>query len=415
MPPSLHFVLGFILGVLWTFGCFAVHPVAKIKLASLVAFPAIPMPTVLHVLILTNLAILNAIFIGPRLRSLGRLVKKIPMFAGLANPIAYMPALKPSVWLTFPTSVLNPTVMLLVIVYRVMVFGIVFIVGLIRAWAVFIWGRIPFVNIGIFNVIRIIARLRFLERLVKERRGLYVPTFTGFKHFLRPAFPTSIVHLTVAFLVILYRAAVFAIVFIVGLIWTAAAFIWDHIPFIVGLLQTSIPARGKTVVHEDGSVVDYDDETDITLVDESGPQSPSKDTIGSIFIAVDLPTKKSIVDVAEADPAPPPAPVSLNPSVPAFVPVAQPQVPSTASSGKPASFNVSAAVFMPKIQDVRAPSVDEDARYAGLSASMWAPTPIATLPVVPAKKPLVLRRAPPAFWSPGGCAIRIAAPSGSSS
>ncbi|KAJ6597261.1 hypothetical protein DFH09DRAFT_1357273 [Mycena vulgaris] len=85
----------------------------------------------------------------------------------------------------------------------------------------------------------------------------------------------------------------------------------------------------------------------------------------------------------------------------------------------PAPLNLAAAPFIPMapVAAPVAPIVDEDAGRAGLSASMWAPTPVAAMcevPVaapVPVKWPLVLRSAAPAFWSPGGCAIRIVAPS----
>ncbi|KAJ7115980.1 hypothetical protein C8R44DRAFT_793802, partial [Mycena epipterygia] len=302
MPASLHFILGFMLGVLWTVGCFVVQPIAKIKLASLAVFPAIPMSTIIHIVIFANLAVLDIILIGPRLRFLGRLAKMyLPTFTDSANPVASPSAFKTFVRHLSPIPVFNVTVALSVHLYRAAVLVIGFIMTLIRVLAVFIWNHIPFASI--LNGIRIVPRLRSIARLVKERK---VP-FTSFKW---PTFPTSVVHLTVASLVILYRAAVFAILFIVGIIRALTLFIWDRIPFLVGLVQSLIPARSKTAFHDDSSVVDYDDETDITLVDESGPQSPSN----------------------------------------------------------------------------------------------------AGPPVIAIKKSLTLRTPPPAFWSPGGCAIRIVAP-----
>ncbi|KAJ7116010.1 hypothetical protein C8R44DRAFT_983920 [Mycena epipterygia] len=398
MPPSLHFALGFILGVLWTFGCFVVQPVAKIKLASLAVFPAIPMSTILHILIFANLAVLNIILIGPRLRSLANKMY-LPTFIGSANPVASPPALKTFVRHLSPIPVFNITVALSVHLYRAAVLVIGFITTLIRMLAVFIWNHIPFASI--LNGIRIVPQLRSIARLVKERK-------LPFASFKWPAFPTSVVHLTVASLVILYRAAVFVIVFIVGIIRSSALFIWDRIPFLVGLVRSFIPARGKTAFHDDSSVVDYDDETDITLVDESGPQSPSK---GSMFITVD---KKSIVDVAEVDPAPAPA-VSLNPTVPAFVPYVQPQVSSAVARtkqdwqpAKPLSFQWARGGCATRI------TAPPALAPLDVSAAVFVPA-VAAPPIIPVKKALALRTPAPAFWSPGGCAIRIVAPGSTSS
>ncbi|KAJ7116039.1 hypothetical protein C8R44DRAFT_793991, partial [Mycena epipterygia] len=268
MPASLHFILGFILGVLWTFGCFVVQPVAKIKLASLAVFPVIPTSSILHVLIFANLAVLNVVLIVPRLRSLGRLAKQryLSTFTGSANPAASPLAFKTFIRHLSPIPVFNVAFALSVHLYRAAILVIGLITTLIRVLAVFIWNHIPFASI--LNGIRIVPRLRSIARLIKERK---VP-FTGFKQL---AFPTSVVHLTVASLVILYRTTVSAIVFIVGIIRSSALFIWDHIPFLVGQVRSLIPARGKTAFHDDSSVADYDDEVDITLVDESRPQSPS--------------------------------------------------------------------------------------------------------------------------------------------
>ncbi|KAJ7115985.1 hypothetical protein C8R44DRAFT_793811 [Mycena epipterygia] len=370
MPASLHFILGFVLGVLWTVGCFVVQPVAKIKLASLVAFPDIPIPAILHVLIFANLTVLNFVLVLPRLRSLGRLAKKmyLPTFAGSANPVASPPAFKTFVRYLSPIPVFNVTVALSVHLYRAAVLVIGFISTLIRVLAVFIWNHIPFASI--LNGIPIVPRLRSIARLVNERKV----SSTGFKW---PAFPTSVVHLTVASLVILYRAAVFVIVFIAGIIRSSALFIWDRIPFLVSLVRSLIPARGKTAFHDDSSVVDYDDEADITLVDESGPQSPSKDTVvSSVPPPSPICLSFAIPSSASANTS-----VLLKASVPAFIPKVQPQPSITASSSKPISLNVSAPAFVPK-----------------------AP------PVIAIKKTLTLRTPPPAFWSPGGCAIRIVAP-----
>ncbi|KAJ7115991.1 hypothetical protein C8R44DRAFT_880380 [Mycena epipterygia] len=406
MPASLHFILGFVLGVLWTVGCFVVQPVAKIKLASLVAFPAIPMPTILHVLIFTNLAILNAILVGPRLRSLGRFAKKmyLPTVTGLANPVASLPAFKTFVRHLSPIPVFNAIVVLSAHLYRAAVLVIGFITTLIRVLAVFIWNFA-----SILNDIRIVPRLRSIARLVKERK---VP-FTGFKW---PAFPISVVHLTVASLVILYRAAVFVVAIIVSLTRASALFIWDRISSIVGLVRSTLPARGKAVTFQaDNSMVD-DDDTDITLVDESGPQSPSKDTVISsvpppspICLSFAIPSSASAntVDLPAEDDTANLKRVLLKATVPAFVPKVQPQGPSIiTSSSNPVSLNVSAPAFVSKGL-VAAPVADEDARYAGLSASMWAPTAAAVPPVIGIKKTLTLRTPPPAFWSPGVLFLRI--------
>ncbi|KAJ6569642.1 hypothetical protein B0H19DRAFT_1257259 [Mycena capillaripes] len=74
----------------------------------------------------------------------------------------------------------------------------------------------------------------------------------------------------------------------------------------------------------------------------------------------------------------------------------------------PTPLNASASAFVPKDRAAAlVPVVDEDAHHPGLSASIWA----SSSPPVLVKKEIVFRRAPPSFWSPGGCAIPIVAPS----
>ncbi|KAJ7708678.1 hypothetical protein B0H17DRAFT_1030473 [Mycena rosella] len=112
--------------------------------------------------------------------------------------------------------------------------------------------------------------------------------------------------------------------------------------------------------------------------------------------------------------APPPA-VSPDVSAPAFVPRVKVAVVVDEAAGRA---GLSASMWALTQVKAATPAVDEDAGRAGLSASMWAPTPVAAarpaapLPA-PVKNQLVLRSARPSFWSPGGCEVRIVAPSSS--
>ncbi|KAJ7695073.1 hypothetical protein B0H17DRAFT_1056274 [Mycena rosella] len=116
--------------------------------------------------------------------------------------------------------------------------------------------------------------------------------------------------------------------------------------------------------------------------------------------------------------APPPA-ASPDVSAPAFVPRVKVAVAVDEDAGR-AGLLVSMWAPTPAVPQVKAatPAVDEDVGRAGLSASIWAPNRVATtrpaapLPA-PVKKQLVLRSARPSFWSPGGCEVRIVAPSSS--
>ncbi|KAJ7639481.1 hypothetical protein FB45DRAFT_905718 [Roridomyces roridus] len=110
---------------------------------------------------------------------------------------------------------------------------------------------------------------------------------------------------------------------------------------------------------------------------------------------------------------------NLDPTVPAFVPVARPTtVKQEWVPTKPLSFqwsrggcptritappppiplNANAPVFVPKVEDAKKP---------GLSESIWAPASTST--PVKENKPR-FRTAPPSFWAPGGKAIAIVPP-----
>ncbi|KAJ7132128.1 hypothetical protein C8R44DRAFT_871113 [Mycena epipterygia] len=404
-----NFLFGFVLGVLWTVGCYAVQNAIEHGIASLVAFPTISTSTLL---IIVNIAVLDMVLIFPQLRSLVRLVKKKRLHI---SP----PAFKTPVRRAYPNSVLNVTVVLSMTLCRAAVFvwnTISSIVGLIRSLALLIWNHGLLFIVGVIwliipacekTVASVISRLRSLARL---RKHLHI-SLPAFKTSVRPASLTWVFKVTVGLLIALYRAEVVVISSILSLIRSLALFIYNRsIPSIVSAIRSFIPAHDKTMFYGDSSMVESEDETNTTLVDESGPPAPSKGTVGSpvpppssICLSVSVPSSPSLTTVD----LPAPAPVSLNPSVPVFVPNAKHQVPSSVTRSskqdcqpvKSLSFTVTAPAFVPKAEQVRAPIVDEHADRLGLSASMWAPAPVAALPALPIKKPSVLRRAPPQFWS----------------
>ncbi|KAJ7115784.1 hypothetical protein C8R44DRAFT_739521 [Mycena epipterygia] len=320
MLSSSNFLLGFTLGVVWAVGCFVVQDLDAVKhgIASFVAFPPISTSTLL---IIVNLAVLDMVLIFPRLRSLVCLVKKKHLHI---SPRVFKTSVRPAYPLGSSTS---PSVQ----------------------DALSCRGcRHPF-HPGSYSVVgafhpepwhplhRRVIRLFILAHektvpFITLRKFLHI-SLPAFKTSVRRAYPTSVLNFTAVLFMALYHAAVI-ITSILGLIRSLAHFIWNHgIPFIVGVVRLLIPARDKIVFYGDSSMVESEDEWDTILVNESGPSSISKNIVGSPVLppspTIDVPTKdtaslESSTSAAEVVPAP----VSLNPSVPAFGSTVKHQVPS---------------------------------------------------------------------------------------
>ncbi|KAJ7709581.1 hypothetical protein B0H17DRAFT_1028389 [Mycena rosella] len=182
---------------------------------------------------------------------------------------------------------------------------------------------------------------------------------------------------------------------IVGLVPRLAAWLFgalrSTLPCTYAIARAYIPARDRTF-RGDRSVAS--DDADITLVEESLEEKGKNSTV-----VVPL-TDSKVVSVE----------TTLNPSVHAFVPTARPTaaIPTSQDAVRsikevakdwepvkplsflwarggsavritapppPTSLAVSAPVSVPELKDAL-PAVDEDAGRAGLSASIWAPSPV---------------------------------------
>ncbi|KAJ7770583.1 hypothetical protein B0H16DRAFT_1774560 [Mycena metata] len=216
------------------------------------------------------------------------------------------------------------------------------------------------------------------------------------------------------------------------------------IAFALAILFSTTKHKPSEVSPAEGIEDDVDSDSDITLVDENGPQSPSE--LSVVSDSNTLPAFQSQLSTSQSTPldtvstndrsglrASVSSPMRLtaasfipalvhekvdtmtrsplNPSVAAFVPTTTEKVVASSTTTtvkwqpvRPLSFQWARGGCLTHI------TAPPAATPLSASASAFVPkAPIEPVPVI-VKKNIIFRRAPPSFWAPGGSAIAIVTP-----